>query len=69
MSREMYSIINESTEDRYDETRYLAEAIRIARQIVETNGVGEPISIEHNGCVVRQFIRTSDGTIEEPSLG
>jgi len=69
MTPSTYSIISETTEDRFDETENLDDAIRIARGLVQKGQAGDPISIEHNGRVVRQFVLTPAGVVEEPAVG
>lgn len=66
MNRGTYSIVSETTEDRFDEVDTLDEAIRIARGLVKEGQAGDPISIEHNGRVVRQFVLTPEGLVVEP---
>jgi hypothetical protein len=63
--RSTYYIISETTEDRFDEVDSLDEALRIARGLVKEGQAGEPVSIEHNGRVIRQFVLTPEGQIEE----
>ena len=68
MARGTYCIISETTEDRFDETENLDDAIRIARGLVKKSLAGDAISIEHNGKVVRQFVLTPEGRVGEPSV-
>jgi hypothetical protein len=68
VSHGTYYIISELTEDRFDEVDTLDDAIRVARTLVKKNPMGDPISIEHNGRVVRQFVLTSNGVVEEPCV-
>lgn len=65
MNQGTYCITSETTEDRFDETDSLEEALRIARDVVKESQVGDPVSIEHNGRVIRQFVLTPDGRVEE----
>ena len=65
MTQGTYYIVSEITEDRFDEADSLDEALRIARVVVKEGRVGEPVSIEHNGKVIRQLVLTPDGEIEE----
>jgi hypothetical protein len=58
-----YCIISETTEDRFDETESLEEAVRIARSLVRVGQVGEPVSIEHRGKVIRQLVLMPDGKV------
>ena len=64
-----YCIIRETTEDRFDETDSLEEAICIARSLVREGQAGEPVSIEHRGKVVRQLVLMPDGKVEEEVVG
>lgn len=68
MTHGAYHIVNETTEDRFDEVDSLDEALRIARGVVKEGRAGEPISIEHNGKVIRQFVLTVDGKVEEAQV-
>jgi hypothetical protein len=65
MDRGMYYIISETTEDRFDEVDNLEEALRIARDLVKESQAGDPVSIEHDGKVIRQLVLTPDGEVEE----
>ena len=65
MARGLYHIISETTEDRFDEAGSLDEALRIARTVVKESHAGDPISIEHNGRVIRQLVLTPEGVVEE----
>ncbi len=60
-----YHIISETTEDRFDETYSLDEALRIAQGLAREGQVNNPVSIEHNGRVIHQFVRTADGVVDE----
>jgi hypothetical protein len=68
MKANTYCVISESTEDRFDETDSLAEAIRIARTLVQQNQAGDPISIEHRGRVIRQLMLMPDGRVMEDEI-
>ncbi len=65
MTQAPYFIISETTEDRFDEADSLEEALRIARELVKESQAGDPVSIEHNGRVIRQLVLTPDGEVEE----
>ncbi len=69
MPQATYYIISETTEDRFDEAASLDEALQIARDLVKDSQAGDPVSIEHNGRVIRQLVLTSDGQIEEEPVG
>jgi hypothetical protein len=68
MTHGAYHIISETTEDRFDEASSLDEALRIARTLVKESQAGDPISIEHNGRVIRQFVLTPEGVVEEAAI-
>ena len=65
MPQGTYYIISETTEDRFDEADSLDEALRIARDLVKESQAGDPVSIEHNGRVIRQLVLTPGGEVEE----
>src|SRR5262245_51848358 len=63
MKTSAYWIISEVTEDRFDKTDNLADAIRIARTLVRESQAGDPIAIEHQGRVIRQLVLLPDGRV------
>ena len=65
MTQGTYYIVSETSEDRFDEADSLEAAVRIARDLVRESQAGDPVSIEHNGKVIRQFVLTPDGVVEE----
>ena len=65
MTGTAYRIVSALTEDRFDETDNLTQAIQIARRIVEGGCAEGPVSIEHDGLVIHQFVATADGVIDE----
>jgi hypothetical protein len=68
MNPNAYCVISETTEDRFDETDSLEEAIRIARSVARESQAGEPVSIEHRGRVIRQLVRLPDGRVTEEEI-
>jgi hypothetical protein len=68
MNTKAYCIISEVTEDRFDETDDLADAIRIARTLVRESRAGDPIAIEHKGRVIRQLVLMPDGRVSEEEI-
>ncbi len=68
MNPNAYSIISETTEDRFDEVASLEEAILIARSLACESHSGEPISIEHRGRVIRQLVARGDGKVTEEEI-
>jgi hypothetical protein len=60
-----FYITNESTEDTFDSTDDLQSAIRIAKEVARSGQVGDPVSIEHDGKTVKQFILAPDGRVQE----
>ncbi len=68
MTRGTYYVVNEATEDRYDEVGSLDEALRIARRVAAEGQTGDPVAIEHDGRVIHQFVRTADGKVVEESV-
>lgn len=69
MTRAAYCVISETTEDRFDEVESLDEAVRIACAVVKEGRPGDPVSIEHNGKVIRQLVLTPEGRVEETPAG
>ena len=67
MISDAYCIISETSEDRFDETDSLEEAVRIARSLRESRA-GDPVSIEFRGRVIRQLVLMPNGRVEEEVL-
>lgn len=63
-----YYITSETTEDRFDCTDNLEDAIQIAREVALMGQAGNPVCIEHDGKNIRQFVLLPDGNIAEESL-
>ena len=68
MNPNAYCIISETTEDRFDEADNLEEAIRIARAVARERKAGDPVSIEHQGRVIRQLVLMPDGRVSEEEI-
>ena len=58
----------ENTEDTFDSTENLEDAIRIAREMAKQGEVGEPVCIEHNGKNIWQFVLMPNGKVSEEAL-
>ena len=65
MAQSAYYIVSESTEDHFDEVDSLEEALKIARELAKEGQAGDPVSIEYDGRVIRQFVLTPEGKVEE----
>ena len=63
-----FYITSENTEDRFDSTDNLQDAIRIAREVAQEAGAGELVCIEHQGKNIRQFVLMPDGKVKEEVL-
>ncbi|HEX4000904.1 MAG TPA: hypothetical protein VHX65_20330 [Pirellulales bacterium] len=63
-----YLITGEDTEDTYDATDNLDEAIRIANALVRNGHEGGPVFIERDGLNIWQFARLQNGDVEEKRL-
>ncbi len=63
-----FHITSESTEDTFDSTDSLQDAIRIAREVARQGQAGEPVCIEHNGKNIRQFLLLPNGEVTEEVL-
>jgi len=69
MTQGAYYIVSETTEDRFGEADNLVDALRLARNLVQESQTGDPLLIEHDGRVVRQFVLTPEGIVEEVPVG
>jgi hypothetical protein len=64
-----FHVINESTEDTYESTENLQDAIRVAREAARQGQAGDAVSIlESGGRAVRQFVLLADGTVAEQPI-
>lgn len=63
-----FYITNESTEDTFDATDSLKDAICIARKIAQQGQAGDPVCIEREGKTIRQFLLMPDGTVAEQAI-
>ncbi|HMF10747.1 MAG TPA: hypothetical protein VKE94_00525 [Gemmataceae bacterium] len=64
-----FYVINESTEDTFESTEDLQDAIRVAREVAKQGQAGDPVSIlESGGKAVRQFVLMPDGTVAEQAI-
>jgi len=65
MTQGTHYIISETTEDRFDESDSLEEALRVARDLVKVRQAGDPVSVKHAGRVMRRFVLIPDGEVEK----
>ena len=63
-----FYVTSETTEDRFDSTDNLQDAIRIAREVAKNGQAGDPVCIEHKGKNIRQFILMPNGEVAEEAL-
>jgi hypothetical protein len=69
VSMSQFYIINESTEDTYQSTDNLLDAIRVAREVARQGQAGDPVSVlESGGKAVKQFVLLPDGTVAEQPI-
>jgi hypothetical protein len=69
MNMAQFYVINESTEDTFEATDNLEDAIRVAREVASQGQAGAPVSIlESGGKAVRQFVLLPDGTVAEQAI-
>ena len=68
MRTNLYHIISETNEDRFGETDNFEEAIRIARSVAREGPAGDPVSIEHQGKVIRQLVLLPNGRVAEEEI-
>jgi hypothetical protein len=66
-----FYVVNESTEDTFEASGDLQDAIRLARDVARQGQSGDLVSIlEGAGKAVRQFVLMPDGTVaEQPIAG
>ena len=60
-----FYVTSENTEDTFDSTDSLQDAIRIAREVVKNGQVGDPVSVEYKGKNIKQFVLMPSGKIAE----
>jgi hypothetical protein len=63
-----FYMINEDTEDTLDSATNLQDAIRIAREVAQEGQAGDPVSIELDGKIARQFMLMPDGKVAEEAI-
>jgi hypothetical protein len=64
-----FYVISESTEDTFESTDNLEDAIRVAREVARQGQAGDPVSVlESGGKAVRQFVLMPDGTVAEQPI-
>jgi hypothetical protein len=64
-----YYVVNESTEDTFESSGNLEDAVRVAREVARQGREGDPVSIiEVGGMAVRQFLRMADGSVVEQGI-
>ena len=63
-----FHITSENTEDTFDSTDNLQDAIRIAREVAQNGHAGDPVCIEHKGKNIRQFVLLPNGRVAEEAL-
>jgi len=68
MSMPEFYITSENTEDTFDSTDNLQDAIRIARELAQEGQAGDPVCIEHEGRNIRQFVLMPDGKVAEEAI-
>jgi hypothetical protein len=63
-----FRINNENSEDTFDSTDNLEDAIRIAREAARQGQAGDPVCIERNGLNIMHFVLMPDGKVAEETL-
>jgi hypothetical protein len=64
-----FYITDESSEDTFDCTDNLQDAIRIARDVAKRGQAGDLVSVEKDGMAVRQFVLMPNGQVAEEKIG
>jgi hypothetical protein len=60
-----FYITDENSEDTFDCTDNLQDAIRIARDVAQHGQAGDLVSVEYDGMTVRQFVLMPAGQVAE----
>jgi hypothetical protein len=69
MNMPQFYIVNENTEDTFESTDSLPDAIRVAREAARQGQAGDLVSIlESEGKAIRQFVLLPDGTVSEQAI-
>jgi hypothetical protein len=68
MNMPQFYITYENTEDTFDSTDNLQDAIRIAREVAQKGQAGDPVCIEHEGKNIRQFVLMPNGKVAEEAI-
>ena len=63
-----FYVVNESTEDTFEASDNLQDAIRLARELASQGQAGDPVSVEIGGKAVKQYVRMADGTVAEQPI-
>ncbi len=63
-----FYITSENSEDRFDATENLQDAIRVAREVARHSHNGDSVCIEYQGKNIYQFILKPDGKVEEKKI-
>ena len=64
-----FYVVSESTEDTFQATDDLQDAIRVAREAAKQGRAGDAVSIlEHGGKAIGQFVLMPDGTVAEQAI-
>lgn len=63
-----FHITFENSEDTFNSTDNLQDAIRIAREVAQNEQPGELVFIEHQGLNIWQFVLMPNGKVEEQAL-
>ncbi len=63
-----YYIVSENTEDRFDSSDNLQDALRIAKELAREGQAGDPVCIEHQGKIIKQFVLMPNGKVAEEAL-
>jgi hypothetical protein len=64
----LFHITSDLTEDTFDSTHALEDAIRIAREVAKHGQAGETVCIEYQGKNIRQFVLIPNGEVVEEVL-
>jgi hypothetical protein len=63
-----FYITSENTEDTFDQSDNLDDAIRIARDVAQKSQAGDPVCIQLNGKNIWEFVLMANGTVAQKKI-
>ena len=63
-----FYVTSENSEDTFDSTNNLPDAIRIAKELARNGQAGDPVCVEQEGKNIRIFVLMPNGTVAEQAI-